>query len=201
MLKITLKLENLKSGDASFREFDNEEATLAFLRERPRFTDVLGVVFEGLTPEQNARLKGAMRPLDDEEKAAEEALEKKRAQAAELVAVERRKAEEAQRSAHREALKNADPNRPMEIRYLHGKDLSLVDHDDPREIPDEARAAVMAWVAEREEWVADRGQIVAEAKVTVWPGKLPKPTSDRVQGGTFIPVTAPAKPKTDGGAA
>ena len=38
---------------------------------------------------------------------------------------------------------------------------------------------------------------VAEAKVTVWPGKLPKPTSDRVQGGTFIPVTAPAKPKTE----
>jgi hypothetical protein len=30
MPKITLKLENLKSGDASFREFDNEEATIAF---------------------------------------------------------------------------------------------------------------------------------------------------------------------------
>lgn len=199
MPKITLKLENLKSGEASFREFDTEEATLAFLRERPRFTDVLGVVFEGLTPEQNARLKGAMRPLDDEERAAEEALEKKRDQAAELVAAERRKHEEAARSAHREALKSADPNRPMEIRYLHGKGLSLVDQDDPREIPEEARAAVEAWVAERQEWVADRGQIVAEAKVTVWPGKLPKPTSDRVQGGTFIPVTAPAKPKGNEG--
>lgn len=187
MPKITLKLENMKNGDASFREFDTEEATLAFLRERPRFTDVLGVVFEGLTPEQNARLKGAMRPLDDDEKTAEDALEKKRAQAAELVQAERRKVEEAQRSAHREALKTADPNRPMEIRYLHGKGLSLVDHDDPREIPDEARAAVEAWVAEREEWVADRGQIVAEAKVTVWPAKLPKPTSDRVQGGHSSP--------------
>src|SRR5688572_10930046 len=94
MPKITLKLENLKTGLTSIQEFDNEEATLAYLRERPRFTDVLGVVFEGLTPEQNARLKGAMRPLDDEERGAEEALEKKRQQAAEAVQAERQKHEE-----------------------------------------------------------------------------------------------------------
>jgi hypothetical protein len=62
-MKIMLKLQDLKSGDTSFREFEDEEATVAFLRERPRFTDVLGVVFEGLSREQNARLKAAMRAV------------------------------------------------------------------------------------------------------------------------------------------
>jgi hypothetical protein len=198
MPKIMLKLEDMKKGDASNREFENEEATIAFLRERPRFTEVLGVVFEGLTPEQNARLKAAMRPLDDEERAASQALDKARERAAEAVRAEREKAALAAQAAHREAMKTADPNRAMEIRYIYGNGLSIVDQADPRSISDEARDAVLAWVAERDEWVADRGQIVAEAKVTVWPGTLPKPTSDRVQGGTFIPVTAPAKPEGGG---
>lgn len=196
MPKIMLKLEDLKTGDASNRELDGEEATIAFLKARPRFVDVLGVVFEGLTPEQNARLKAAMRPLDDDERAAEEALKKARERAALAMRAERQKVEEAAQARHREAMKNADPNRAMEVRYLHNAPLALVDHSDPREISDEAREAVLAWVAERNEWVADRGQIVAEAKVWVWPAKLPKPTSDRVQGGTFIPVTGPAKPTT-----
>jgi hypothetical protein len=194
MSKIMLRLEDLRTGDASSREFKDEEATLAFLRERPPFIDVLGVVFEGLTPDQNARLKAAKRPLDDEERAAEGALEAKKAKAAEAVREERDKKAEAAAAAHRESMKNADPNRPMEVRYREGQELALVDQADPRPISDEAREAVLAWVAERSEWVADRGQIVAEAKVVVWPGTLPKPGADRVQGGTFIPVTAPAAP-------
>lgn len=194
MPKITLRLEDLKKGDTSFREFDSEEAVIAFLRERPQFTDVLGVVFEGLTPEQNERLKAAMRPLDDEERAANKALENTKARAREAASEERRKKEEAAAAAHRDAMKNADPNRSMEVRYQEGQELALTDPSDPREIPAEAREAVMAWVAERNEWVADRGQVVAEAKVTVWPGTLPKKGMDRVQGGTFIPITAPKKP-------
>jgi hypothetical protein len=196
MPKIMLKLEDLRTGDATNRELESEEAALTFLKARPRFVDVLGVIFEGLTPEQNARLKAAMRPLDDEERAADEALKKMKERAAEAMRAERQKAEEAAQARHREAMKTADPNRAMEVRYLYNAGLSLVDQTDPREISEEAREAVLAWVAERNEWVADRGQIVAEAKVWVWPGKLPKPTADRVQGGTFIPVTGPAKPAT-----
>lgn len=194
MAKIMLKLEDLKTGDASTKELANEEETIAFLKARPRFVDVLGVVFEGLTPEQNARLKAAMRPLEDDERAADAALKSARSRAAEAMAAERRKVEEAAHARHREAMKNADPARAMEVRYLHNAPLSLVDQTDPREITDEAREAVLAWVAERNEWVIDRGQIVAEAKVWVWPAKLPKPNAERVQGGTFIPVTAPPKP-------
>ena len=182
MTKITLKLQDLATGDRSFEEFEDEAATLAWLRQRPHMVDVLGVVFEGLSPEQNNRLKAAKRPLDEAERAAEAAR------------ALREKETEAARAAHREALKTADPNRPMEVRYLYNAPLSLTDSMDPRPISDEAREAVLAWVAERNEWVEGRGQIVGEAKVTVWPGPIPKKGADRVQGGSFIPVTAPPKP-------
>ncbi len=193
MAKITLKLQDLTRGETSFKEFDDEEATAAFLRERPRFTDVLGVVFEGLTPEQNARLKGAMRPLDEEERAAEARLKAAAERAAEAAREVREKEVEVARAAHRESMKNADPNRAMEIRYLYNGGMALTDPEDPRPISDEAREAVLAWVAERNEWVEGRGQIVGEAKCTVWPGPLPKKGADRVVGGSFIPVTAPPK--------
>jgi len=194
MHKITLKLQNLRDGETSYKEFDDEAATLAFLRARPRFVDVLGVVFEGLTPEQNARLKEAKRPLEDDERAAEEKLAQVTEKAAEAARALREKEMAAARDAHREAMKNADPNRPMEVRYFYDKSLSHTNPEDERAITDEARDAVLAWVAERNEWVESRGQIVGEAKVTVWPGPIPKKGADRVQGGTFIPCTAPPKP-------
>jgi hypothetical protein len=196
MDKITLKLQNLAKGETTFKEFDDEEGVLAYLRARPPMMDVLGVVFEGLTAEQNARLKAAKRPLDADEQAAEQRLVAAAERAAEAARALRDKETAAARAAHREALKNADPNRPMEVRYLYNAPLALVDVEDQRPITDEARAAVLAWVAERTEWVDSRGQIVGEAKVTVWPGPIPKAGADRVQGGSFIPVTAPPKAAT-----
>jgi hypothetical protein len=192
--KITLKLQDLTKGETSFKEFDHEEAALAFLRARPPMVDVLGVVFEGLSAEQNARLRAAKRPLDPAEQAAEERLAAAAEQAAEAARALREKEAEAARARHLEAMKTADPNRPMEVRYLYNAPLSLTDAMDPRPITDEAREAVLAWVAERNEWVEGRGQIVGEAKVTVWPGPIPKKGAERVQGGSFIPVTAPPKP-------
>lgn len=194
MQKIMLKLQNLRDGVTSYQEFEDEAATLAYLRARPRFVDVLGVVFEGLTPEQNARLKGAKRPLDEDERAAEQKVAEAAAKAAEAAQEQRERDALQAHEAHREAMKNADPNRAMEVRYLYDKGLALTDPSDGRAITDEAREAVLAWVAERNEWVESRGQIVGEAKVTVWPGTLPKKGADRVQGGTFIPCTAPPKP-------
>ena len=195
--KLTHKLRDLLKGGTTFREFDGEDAALAYLRERPKFTVVLGVVFEGLTPEQNARLKGAVRPLDDEERAAEHRLVEAASLAAEAAQEKRRKEEDVARAAHREAMKNADPNRPLEVRYNYDAGVAKVDPEDPRELTDEARSAVLAWVAERNEWVESRNQVVGEAKLAVWPGPLPKPGADRVQSGSFIPVTAPPKPKAE----
>lgn len=194
MSKMTLKLRDLLKGETSFKELADEEAALEFLRNRPRFTEVLGVVFEGLTPEQNQRLKAAMRPLDGDEEAAEEALEAKAERAAEAAAEARRKEAEVAAAAHREAMKSADPNRKMEVRYRYDGSITPVDPEDTRELSAETRDAIMAWVAERNEWVESRNQVVGEAKITVWPGTLPKPGADRVQSGSFVPVTAAAKP-------
>ena len=188
-----LKLENMQTGEPSMQEFPDEEATIAWLGQRPRFTDVLGVVFEGLTREQNDRLKKSMRPYDDEEKAAEKALADKRRAEADAQREARAREDAVVQAAHREAQKNLDPNRSMEVRYRYDTGLSLVDRDDTREISDEVREAVMAWVAERNEWVESRGQIVGEAKVTVYPAALPKAGVDRVKHGSFVPVTGPKK--------
>lgn len=197
MPKITLKLQDLRTGAASFHEAPDEEAAITFLTERPRFTDVLGVVFEGLTHEQNARLRAAMRPLDDEEKVAEaliaEAARKAKDEARAMRLVE----EEAARAAHRSAVKNLDPDRVMEMRYRFDGGLAPVDPADTRELCEEARAAIEAWLAERNDWVKERNQVVGDARLTVWPGKLPRPGVDRVQG-TFIPVAAPAPDSPEG---
>jgi hypothetical protein len=192
-MKIMLKLENMQTGEPSLQEFPDENATMAWLKERPRFTDVLGVVFEGLTREQNDRLKAAMRPLDEEEKAAEKALADKRHEEAEAQREERAKADAVAQAAHREAQKNLNPDRPMEVRYRYDTGLAPADREDSRTISDEVRQAVDAWIAERNEWVESRGQIVGEAKITVHPGALPKPNADRILHGSFVPVTGPKK--------
>jgi hypothetical protein len=194
MPKITLKLQDLQSGDTSNREFEDEAATIAFLAGRPRFTDVLGVVFEGLSREQNERLRSSMRPLDDEERAAEGKLAAAADKAKEEASALRRMEEEAAHAAHRNALKNADPNRLMDLRFHYATGLGIIDPADTREITAEARAAAEAWIAERNEWVESRGQVVGEAKIQVWPGTLPKAGVDRVYAGSFIPVAAAAKP-------
>jgi hypothetical protein len=191
MSKIMLKLRNLKNGDPSVREFDDEAQTVAFLSERPAFTDVMGVVFEGLTPEQNARLKAAVRPLDPDERAAEKVLDEKAQKEAAAAAELRAQEDEKARAAHREAMKTADPNRSMEIRYHYTGKVGPVDPEDTREISPECQRAIIAWVEERNSWVEGRGQIVGEAKMVIWPAKLPKPDADHVQSGSFIPVTAP----------
>lgn len=193
MSKLTLKLQNLNTGETSFRELESEEAALDFLKDRPRFVDVLGVVFEGLTPDQNNRLKAAMRPLDADEQAAEKKIVEAKAQArAAAEAAREREALESMK-AHQASMKKLGPNDPMEIRYRFDMGITPVDPADTRELSEELRGMVMAWVAERNEWVESRNQVVGEAKLTVYPGALPKPGMDRVQGGSFVPVAAPKK--------
>ncbi|MEZ4293463.1 MAG: hypothetical protein R3B70_00680 [Polyangiaceae bacterium] len=195
MTKITLKLQDLASGDTSFLEVEDEAAAIAWLKERPRFTDVLGVVFEGLTREQNDRLRAAMRPLDEEERAAEAKLAAAAQKAKDEARAMRLMEEQAAQAAHRNAVRNADPNRPMEVRYRYDSGVSPLDANDGRELSPETIAAIEEWIAERNDWVKDRNQVVGEAKLSVWPGALPKPGMDRIQAGSFIPVAAPEKPE------
>jgi hypothetical protein len=194
MSKIELRVRDLKSGDGSLKAFDDEAAACAWLAARPRFVDVVGTATLDLPREIEARLRAALRPLDAEEKAADRALQ------AAVEAVTRVRNEEAAKrdqlaaEALRAAAAKADPNRPMEVHFRYDQELTLTDPNDTRAITAEAREAVMAWVRERDEWVAGRGQVVGDAKVTVWPGPLPASAGgERAQGGSFIPVAAPEK--------
>lgn len=194
MAKLELRVRDLKTGDGSLQAFDDEAAAAAWLGARPRFVEVLGVATLDLPSEVNARLKAALRPLDPEEREKERELEASLDAAARARNELKQKQEKESAAAHAAALAGADPDRPMEVHFRYDKDLELTDRADTRPITPAAREAVMAWVAERDEWVQGRGQVVGDAKVTVWPGPLPASAGgERVKAGTFVPVTAPAK--------
>jgi len=189
---IELRVRDLRTGETSIVGFDSEETAASWLAARPRFTDVLGAASLDLPQELVGRLRGLLRPLDEEEKKLEQALDAEASAAARKRNEEQQKKEAAERDAHKAAMKTADPNRPMEVHWMFNRDMEIADPADERKITDEAREAVLAWVAERNEWVRDRNQVVGDAKVTVWPGPIPK-GGERVKGGTFIPITAPPK--------
>ncbi|EYF02230.1 hypothetical protein [Chondromyces apiculatus] len=195
MTPIDLQVRDLSSGDRTIVSFPTEEDALAWLKDRPRFQEVLGVAMTSIDPEIDARLRAALRPLDDEERQSEQALDAKAHEETRRRAEEAAKRDQAVVEAQRAALASAPPDRPMEIRYRYDRDLELADVNDTRAITPEAREAVLAWVAEREEWLKDRGQTVGEARVTVYPAGIPaQARGERVRTGSFVPITASAKP-------
>jgi len=195
MPKLELRLCDLNNGDRSVKAFDDEAATLAWLKDRPSFVDVLGVATEDIDKETNARLRAAMRPLDDAEKAAEKVLEQEYVKAR----LEREAAEQAANTendkAYEEEMATADPNRLMEVRWRYDGTMEVVEKVDTREISAEAKEAVLEWVRERDTWVENRNQVVGEARVFVYPGALPDGVTDRAANGSFVPVAAPEKKK------
>jgi hypothetical protein len=193
MPKLMLKLRDLQSGEGEVKEIGSVDDAVKWLGARPAMIEVLGVVFEGLAREDNDRMKKAMRPLDDAEKARIEEIEEAEKDERERREEARRAEAAAHAAAARAAAKTADPNRPMELRYRFDRpDLEKTDVLDERAITEDARIAVMAFVEERMEWVASRGQTIGEAKVTVYPGPVPA-NAERIVGGSFVPVTAAPK--------
>lgn len=191
MSKVMLRLRDLENGEGRTKEHESVDAAIVWLEKRPRFLEVLGVVFEGLSREDNDKMKAAMRPLDEDEKARAKTLDDKDAKEREARADARRQEAEAAAQRMRDEAKKAPPTRPMEVRYRFDEpELAKTDALDERPISEEAKAAVLEWVKERQEWVADRGQTIGEAKVTVYPLEVPA-KKDRVVSGTFVPVTAP----------
>ena len=197
MARLDLRIRNLETAETLLAAFESELDALTWLKDRPPFIEVLGVATHGLPRELYATLKNLSRPLDAEEQARVAALDAAEAAATVVLAEAERTRAADEAEAHREAMRTADPNRLMNITWTRDGDLRLTDPADPRTITDLAREAVLAWVCERESWVADRGQVVAEATVDVWPGPLPRANADRVRaGGTFVAEPAPAKPAT-----
>lgn len=196
-MKLDLQIRDLKSGTRSPKTFESAEEAKKWLVDRPKYIEVLGVASHQVPPHVNNELRAAVRPLDPEEKLLERQLAAAEDAAAEQRAEERRKKELAEAERHRATLKDADPNRPMDLRYLYNRGIALVEQDDTRTISDEAKEAVSAWIAERNEWVASREQIVGDARIQVWPGPLPAGKTERVISGSFIPVVAPKKPDAE----
>jgi hypothetical protein len=174
--------------------FETESEALLWLSARPAFVEVMGMAGQVSVPtEVQERLRAAMRPMDGDERLAEREMEL----AVEKEDLEREKAARAHeveaQARHQETMRTADPERLMEIRWRFDSGMILTDAHDPRSIPDVARDAVLAWIAERNEWVAARGQTVGECTVKVWPGKMPAKEDERVKEGRFVPVTADEK--------
>lgn len=188
-MKLDLRVRDLKTGSTENRPFGSLEEAKVWLRDRPRFTEVLGIASHHVPPEVSAELKELNRPLDDEEKKQVEALDARVAEAQRLQREEQERAQRAAAEAQREELANADPNRPLELRYTFRGDITVTTAGDDRAITEAAREAVMAWVAERNEWVESRGQVVGDANLRVYPGPVPE-GAQRIVSGTFIPVTA-----------
>lgn len=179
MGKLALRLRDLESGELLVGEFDDHAAAVAWLRARPRFVEVIGVASSGaedasvLAEDAELELRNAMRPLDPDERGRADAHDEARIAALREHIAKEQARYEADVAAERAATVDADPNRPMTIAFDERDGLTVADPADSRAIPDVARAAVLAWVAERNDWVHGRRQHVARAVVTVWPGPIP----------------------------
>jgi hypothetical protein len=191
-MKLDLQIRNLKTGDAGPKTFESVDEALAWLKERPKYTDVLGIASHHVPPEISDQLKASMRPLDDEEKELDAKLGKEREKATEAAAKKRAASEAAAAARQMAAQANADPKREMDVRWNYKDGIGPGTAGDDRPVSDDVKAAVEAWVEERQTWVAGRGQIVGDARVKVWPLEIPE-GQELIISGTFIPVTAPKK--------
>ncbi len=170
--KIALRLRKLHDGSLLVGEFDSPEDARQWLRERPRFVQVVGVA-SSIDEALAAELRTCMRDLDDDERALAHALDEARLAALrEQIAAEEARVQAAHAAA-KAANVDADPNRPMVVAWDIDHGFANGDPDDPREPTERACKAVTAWVAERNEWVHGRTQHVVRALVTVWPGPIP----------------------------
>ncbi len=191
-MKLSLRVRNLQTGELGTVDFEEEANATVWLRARPRFVEVLGMASDEVPHETSMALRAAMRPLDAEEAKLEAEIVATQRAAIEKLARDRVEREKRESAAQAGMAGNLDPNRAMEISWTYDHGMVKGDAADTREISEEARAAAMAWIDERMEWVRDRKQIVGSAKVTVYPAVLPKAAGgERVQKGTFIPCAAP----------
>lgn len=192
MATFDLRLRNLETSELLIASFESEEDVSGWLTDRPQFMEVLGLKTDAEDPTIHARLKELVRPLDAEELEQLAALEARDEQARSAMQADERKREQAEAEAHKAALRAADPNRVMQVYWSRAGGYEMQDRADEREITQEARDAIDAWVAERNEWVEGRGQEVIDATVEVWPGPMPKGEARVLRGGTFTPgVKAP----------
>lgn len=192
MGKLDLRLRDLENGELLIASFESEDDAATWLRERPHMMEVLGMIAENSDPAMHKMLREAARPLDPGEAEVVRRMDVADARARMEREIEQARRATAEADAHREAMRTADPDRPMQISWSLDGGFAVMDPADEREITAAVKEAVAEWVRERDGWVADRGLMVNEAVLTVWPGPLPKGESRVQPGGRFIPAGRPA---------
>lgn len=196
-MAIQLKIRDIRTGDAQVAEFESVGDAETWLRERPRFVEVLGPASHGaIAPGDETRLREAMRPLDEEERLAQAKQDERNAEAIRKAMASEQERMRKEMESRRVANRDADPNRVMVVSFERGKGMRNADPGDDREVPEVVRKAVLAWVAERDTWVHSRGQYVVNAQVVVWPGPVPGGDEDeRVQAGGQFNVLVGTAPE------
>ncbi len=188
-MPIQLKIRDMRTGDAKVAEFENVDDAETWLRERPQFVEVMGPAREGaLSPGDDKRLRAALRPMDDGEKKAVADLDQLAMKKMREMMAKDAKEGEKRLAAQREANRNADPDRLMNIVWERGQGCRNADPADERPVTELIEKAVAAWVAERNTWVHSRNKYLIDANIQVWPGPIPNggTEDERVErGGQF----------------
>ncbi|MEM9463693.1 MAG: hypothetical protein AAGF11_56670 [Myxococcota bacterium] len=186
-MPVELKIRDIRTGEAQVAELPDFEQAEAWLRERPQFIQILGPARDGaMTRGEEARLKEAMRPFDDEEQEVMKEQDRRDAEAIAKMMAREQEAAQKRIEAQREANRHADPNRIMQITWEKEGGCRNSDEADERPVPAVVVEAVAEWVKERNSWVHSRGQFLINAQLAVWPGPLPAGEESRVQpGGQF----------------
>ena len=68
-MKFDLQTRDLKTGSTSPKTFESVEEGLTWLKDRPKYVDVMGIASHHVPLDISDQLKAAMGPLDYEEKA------------------------------------------------------------------------------------------------------------------------------------
>lgn len=177
MSKLELKIRRLQTDEVLVAEFETIDDALTWLAQRPPLVEVVRVVTE-VDDATETRLREAMRPLDDDER---EFLNKKDF---EREMDRRRELQQLQAEATGQSTAqatSADADRPMALKFVRGEGLSKTDDDDDRDIPEAARRVIDHWLRERDGWMHERRQHLAQATFSVWPGSVPSGSeSDRI---------------------
>jgi len=188
MADFEVKVRNLDTGEMLVAGMPDAETCIQWLAERPKNVEIVSVLSD-CSPADSKRMKESMRPYDEDELKLKAKFDKEAMKAA----AEAYGREMQQMEALQKESKNAgdlDPNRPLSVKYEVDEGLTVV--DDERELTEAAKKACLAWIAERNEWVADKDQIVGEAHLEVWPNEVPGDDEGArvLEGGRFFPRLA-----------
>ncbi len=180
MADFEVKVRNLETGETLVAGMPDVNACVRWLEERPKNIEIL-TVLSTMSGVDRERLEAAMRPYDE----GEVALKRKYDAARSAAAAEAYADALSKMEAEPVEDPNADPNRPMSVRYEIDEGLSA--QGDSREINAAMREAIAAWVAERNQWIHSRRQMVGEAHLDVWPNAVPEDETRVREGGRFFP--------------